>query len=153
MKKFVQSALLTLSVPAFLLLLCPIGCSFIQKQTIAPGGAYSNDPYLLGIDQTIVETRDDLDGFLHWLQENQPTLWQNNKSVLVAGERIRTNAPTWFTNIYNLRGAYLTARQEADPAAANAASNALSSAASQLSAQSASAQAITNNVVLKPFKP
>lgn len=131
-----------------LLLFSISGCSFLQQQTIAPGGVYSGDPFLMGVDQTLVETKASMSGFLSWAQDNKAALATHNSSVLVAAEKIRTTAPGWFTNAYNLRAAYLAARQEADPSAITVQSNALSSAISQLEAQSASTTAITNSIKL-----
>lgn len=113
--------------------------SSCSTPTIAPGGDYSGDPFLVGVDESLVQSKAELGGFLSWLQQNRDLLAKNNMSVLVAGERIRTNAPLWFTNAYALRGAFIAARTDLN-------SNLLNGAISQLQAQAASTTAITNSI-------
>jgi hypothetical protein len=131
-----MKVLRTLGLVAGIALLTAASC---QKQNIAPGGVYSGDAFLLWVDSTLVNSKIALTYFLQWCGDNDAALQQNNKSVILAGESIRTNAPTWFTNAFSLRNAYLSTRSATD-------SNALQAAVSQLDAQSKSSNALTNSV-------
>lgn len=133
-----------LAIPA-LVFFTP-GC----KQTLAPGGAYSTidtntgqalGPFVFGIDKTLVDSKDALTAFLTWELQQRGSLTGGLHSITVAADKIRIQAPLWFTNAYNLRSNYLWIVANA-PSLAPGASNNLQSAATLLSTQATTAQAL-----------
>ena len=84
---------------------------------LAPGGAYSGDPFLYWADSTVGATSSALDAFESWELQNYSYLETNSPAVVAAAEVIRTNAPAYYQDYVTARAAYLSL---ADSATSNA---------------------------------
>jgi len=75
---------------------------------LAPGGAYSGDPFLYWADSTVGATSSALDAFESWELQNYIYLETNSPAVVAAAEVIRTNAPVYYQDYVTARAAYLS---------------------------------------------
>ena len=73
---------------------------------LAPGGAYSGDPFLYWADSTVAATSSALDAFESWELQNYSYLSSNSPAVVSAAEVIRTNAPVYYQEYLTARSAY-----------------------------------------------
>lgn len=139
-------ASLLLEIAAFivfaLVLLMLSGCG----TTLAPEGAYHGDVFLFNADKVLVDSKDDLSGFLKWEMANRQQLQvQHLQSITAAADAIRTNAPLWFKLAYDARNAYSNAVALSQPNVAQA-SNSLAQAITSLQTQTLSTRALTNSI-------
>lgn len=136
-------------VVAFLLALALMWLALGCQTTLAPEGAYHGDTFLFNADKVLVDSKDDLGGFLGWELANRQVLADHKlQSVTSAADAIRTNAPLWFKLAYDARNNYSNAAALHQPNVAQT-SNSLLQAVTTLQAQRLSARAITNSIKLK----
>lgn len=148
-RRKVKRATLGLDIAAFvlfaalLLLLSCVGCG----TTLAPEGPYHGDTFLFNSDKVLVDSKDDLGGFLKWEMLNRKALSDNKlQSITDAADAIRTNAPLWFKLAYDARNNYSNAVALHQSNVAQT-SNSLLQAVTSLQTQTLAARAITNSVL------
>lgn len=129
---------------ALVLIWLALGC----QQTLAPEGAYHGDVFLFNADRVLVDSKDDLGGFLKWELTNRKTLADNKlQSVTAAADAIRSNAPLWFKVAYDARNNYSNSAALHLPTVGQT-SNLLQQAVSTLQTQTLSTRALTNSIKL-----
>lgn len=136
-------------VIAFILALALIYLALGCKSTLAPEGPYHGDKFLFDADKVLVDSKDDLSGFLKWEMTNRKQLQEKKlQSITAAADAIRTNAPLWFKVTFDARNNYSNAMALHQSNVIQA-SNLLEQAVTTLQTQTLSTRALTNSVNLK----
>lgn len=138
------------AVVAFIVAVIVLSLSFSGCGTkLAPEGPYHGDTFLFTADKVLVDSKDDLSGFLKWEMQNRSVLASNKlQSVTAAADTIRTNAPLWFKVAYDSRNNYSNAMALRLPTVTQT-SNSLAQSITLLQSQTLSTRALTNSVTLK----
>lgn len=83
-------------------LVAGFGCA----TTLETGGPYDGDTILFRSEQAIVETKDAMDDFLKWEEQNQVVLARYPEVKKYADE-IRRGGRSWITSAQKLRDTYV----------------------------------------------
>jgi len=104
--------------------------------------------FLFTVDKTLVDSKDTLTAFVTWEYQNRATISAVIPNVTKIADTIREQAPTYFTNAYQLRGAYLASFAN-NAASQTVASNNLAASVQTINALAMSAGQLTNSLSLK----